>query len=227
MPTTAVVTINAPILPLSDIKCYILSFHATGSLAYEESSIHKKLQAATSGDLLKYVKVFLDTFNTTLSQEALSVYNFSDQGDQASNLAAMVADIRVGCGVNALSRAAANALNSSLYRYVVTSQPSSYAVSKDGESMATYGWDSYSFFGWEGRVLEQHARKSDFSFVRIIQVYGHNFIRLGDPKYHRWTDFPPTTGQIGETVTLINGEYHKAQCDFWEKAGLLDYGWMN
>ena len=182
-----------------------------------------QLKGASDEDFLDYIRTFLDTFSTNLSQQAIDVYNFTSSLSQQDKLASMISDIRVSCMSSLLADDASRALNSSVFRYVVTNYPSTRSTS-DGINYNTQGLDSFAFFGLQDQFLGKSVTQRDADFVRVIQESGQQFIQSG---VSGWGRAPNFTDLIDVKAALLRGSYHKAQCDFWDKAGLLRYAWVN
>ncbi|GFT77604.1 neurotactin, partial [Nephila pilipes] len=77
--------------------------------------------------LSKYVVTSLDSFSQGIGHEALQKYNASQHNDFVSAeevYSSMVSDLRQTCPIDRMCRTLANATTSALYRYVVTTTPS-------------------------------------------------------------------------------------------------------
>ncbi|XP_035214010.1 neurotactin-like, partial [Stegodyphus dumicola] len=87
------------------------------------------LHSWTWSQYRKYVTTSVDSFDPRVSQQTLQLYNttqlFDDNLSPELLYTTMVSDIRQTCPVNDFAEKLSTALSSPVYRYVVTSRPSS------------------------------------------------------------------------------------------------------
>lgn len=183
----------------------------------------------THTDMLKEVNEGLKSFGPNISKEALAIYNFSQPSlDPVYKVTTLSSDIFVTCGNNELAAAAAGSLSSPVYRYIVTSFPSSSASSYHGpwdSKFAFHCWDSFIFFDGEWVFLKKPPQKSDFDFKQVVKKFALEFIK--DGRISGWKKYPEATAFIDRNVTFKDSIYHEKQCAFWKDNGILKYEWSD
>ncbi|XP_068995744.1 para-nitrobenzyl esterase isoform X1 [Embiotoca jacksoni] len=142
----------------------------------------------------------------------------------------MVSDIRVTCPNNDLARRAAAALDSPVYRYVVTYTPSG-PVNTSGDLLPFPGrfsfhcLDAVAFFGGLESVLGKRLSEQDRSFQEVVTRHLIGFARTGKMEAE-WPEFPAATALLSEHLTVVQN-YSAPRCELWKENGLYAYAWVN
>ncbi|KAM9317964.1 para-nitrobenzyl esterase [Pholidichthys leucotaenia] len=192
------------------------------------------ISAWTWGDYRWFVTERLRTFSETLPTEALKLYQDSDPcptTDRCPERAytTMVSDIRVTCPNNDLASRAAVALNSPVYRYVVTHTPSG-PVNVSGSLLpfqsrfSFHCLDVVAFFRGLELALGKPLSVEDKSFQDLITRNLVNFAKTGKVE-KQWPEYPEAIAVLSSTLTLWNSSMPR--CNLWKSNGLYDYAWMN
>ena len=53
-----------------------------------------------------------------------------------------------------------------------------------------------------------------------------HFAKTGRPYTSSWQTFPAKTAIVNGGISIVD-QYHKEECAFWAKEGLLSYSWIN
>ncbi|XP_069104639.1 fumonisin B1 esterase-like isoform X2 [Argopecten irradians] len=175
----------------------------------------------------EYVGRKLGTFGTNIAKMALRLYPLGTESVRYQ-VTSMVTDVRAGCGNDVMALWAAANTKSPVYRYVVTSVPSS-PVALFGTPPATllafHAWDTYAFFGTMQEIME-HPSSNDLMFEANIRREIMSFIETGRPYSNDWLPFPESVALLSDD-TSVTSAYHAYQCDFWMQNGFFDYSWVN
>ncbi len=175
-----------------------------------------------------YIEGYLDEFGGNITGKAMAYYPYSpDLCDLA--FMSMASDVRVNCGNDEVTGWAAKALNSGVYRYVITSWPSSTAHPFGGPFPANHsfhGWDMYAFFDTQDMCLSKSPEASDLKFATNVQTEIINFVKTGKPQNKNWKTYPQATALINTTLTFVP-RHNQQQCEWWIKNDFFEYGWMN
>jgi len=182
----------------------------------------------TWADYEKHVRGHIGTFGEEMVQRALRYYpnNTVTPEYQYTSLGA---DIRVNCPNDIMSLSAAVSSESPIYRYVVTSTPSSPVHVLGAPFPSSYSfhmWDLYAYFGSIKDYIKPPAQ-SDMLFQANMRREVLSFIHNGKPFSKTWTPFPQSTALLsGSTITMTT-EYHREQCNLWNTNGFFNYAWIN
>lgn len=212
-------------------KLYLLIFIASvGSTAQEidlDPAPGNELKQWSRTKLEEYVASRFDSFGGNLTNESLSLYSHTH--DSEYTFTTMASDIRVGCLTDVLTGKASAALNSPVYRYVVTSRPS-YPIYPLGSSFASkysfHTWDALAFFNDLDAVFLKGPGNSDEDFVNLLHSEILSFVETGKPKNSDWQEYPNITALLGDKVSFVD-RFNKQQCEMWERHGILSYAWIN
>ncbi|XP_035484095.1 para-nitrobenzyl esterase [Scophthalmus maximus] len=192
------------------------------------------ISAWTWGDYHWFVTEKLQSFSDDLAKDALELYPSSapcpttDRCPERS-FTTMVSDIRVTCPRNQLARSAAAALNSPVYRYVVTHTPSgpvnasSAGLMPFASRFSFHRLDAVALFGGLESVLGRRLSEDDRSFTRLVTRNLVNFARTGQME-EAWPEFPAATALLSSSLSLAHN-YSSARCELWRDSGLLAYAW--
>ncbi|GLD55686.1 uncharacterized protein AKAME5_000812600 [Lates japonicus] len=189
----------------------------------------------TWGDYRWFVTEKLKSFSESLPKDALDLYPSSapcPTSDRCPERAytTMVSDIRVTCPNNDLAWRAAAALNSPVYRYVVTHIPSG-PVNVSGDLLpfpsrfSFHCLDAVAFFGGLESALGKPLSDKDRSFQDLITRHLVSFARTGKMG-EEWPEYPSTTALLSHSLNLAQN-YSAARCDLWQENGLFSYAWTN
>ncbi|CAF90738.1 unnamed protein product, partial [Tetraodon nigroviridis] len=196
----------------------------------------------------------LRSFSDHLPEEALRLYPSSapcptqDRCPERS-FTTMVSDIRVTCPNNDLALRAAGlasgslfwisgavnvtlaaALDSPVYRYVVTHTPSG-PVKATGDLLpfpsrfSFHCLDVLTFFGSLGVVLGKQLSDKDQNFERLIRQYLVTFATTGKMD-SSWPEYPSATALLSDRLTLVQS-YSADRCELWRNNSLFSYAWIN
>lgn len=172
------------------------------------------------------VRQKLDTFGTSISMTALSIYPSGVETPEYQ-YTSMSSDVRVSCGTDVFSEKASVHFKSPVYRYVVTARPSA-AVKLFGLSFpvryAFHGLDIVAYFGTLKEILP--LKQQDNLFVSNIRREALYFVKNGRPISPEWTVFPNKTAIIDSQVTYTK-KYAEDKCNFWLKNNFYSYSWVN
>ena len=146
----------------------------------------------------------------------------------------MATDVRVTCGTEIMTRKLAAAQSSPVYRYVVTSWPSSPVNPFEfpfSSKFAFHAWDTYAFFNTFRYIMD--AKGDDEAFKDVLRENVMEFVDTGRVSEPTWSpvghindSVPVVTALISSTIK-VNESYHKEQCEFWNKNGFFPYSWVN
>ncbi|KAG7233817.1 hypothetical protein INR49_006545 [Caranx melampygus] len=191
----------------------------------------------TWGDYQWFVRAKLSAFSENLTTEALTLYPSSERCPTTDrcperSYTTMVSDMRVTCPNNDLALKAAAALDSPVYRYVVTYTPSAPVVPSAGQQVfpfpsrfAFHGLDITAFFGALELLLGKPLSDEDKEFQRLITLHLMTFVKTGKMS-SEWPDYPAATALLSNKL-LVTQSYSAARCDLWRKNGLFAYAWIN
>ncbi|XP_054468446.1 para-nitrobenzyl esterase [Anoplopoma fimbria] len=177
----------------------------------------------------------LQSFGGNLSKEALELYPSSalcpttDRCPERS-YTTMASDIRVTCPNNDLAWRAAAALDSPVYRYVVTHTPSGPVnVSADllpfPSRFSFHCLDAVTFFGGLESFLGKPLSDRDKSFQNVIKRHLVHFAKTGKME-DEWPEYPAATALLSDRLSAVQN-YSSARCHLWKKNGLYAYAWIN
>ncbi|XP_039979650.1 para-nitrobenzyl esterase [Xiphias gladius] len=189
----------------------------------------------TWGDYQWFVTDKLQSFRKNLPKEALALYPSlapCPTTDRCPERAytTMASDIRVTCPNNDLAWRAAAALNSPVYRYVVTHTPSG-AVNTSGDLLpfpsrfSFHCLDALAFFGGLEFALGKPLSGPDKSFQDLITRHLVTFAKTGKMG-NEWPEYPAATALLSHSLSMARN-YSSARCELWKENGLYAYAWMN
>lgn len=186
-------------------------------------------------DFRWFVTDKLSSFGEKLPTEALKLYQSSDPcptRDRCPERAytTMVSDIRVTCPNNDLAWRAAAALQSPVYRYVVTHTPSGPVNASSDllpfpSRFSFHCLDVVSFFGGLEWALGKGLSEKDKNFQQLITRHLVSFAKTGKME-DVWPEYPSATALLSDSLTVTQN-YSSARCDLWRENGLYAYAWMN
>ncbi|XP_068438538.1 para-nitrobenzyl esterase [Clinocottus analis] len=190
----------------------------------------------TWGDYEWFVTDKLQSFGGRLAEEALKLYPSSDLCptlDRCPERAytTMVSDIRVTCPNNDLAWRAAAALDSPVYRYVVTHTPSG-PINATSDLLPFPGrfsfhcLDSVAFFGGLEFVLGKPPSDQDRSFQDLVTRHLVGFAKTGKMAAE-WPEYPEATALLSDRLSVVVQNYSSARCQLWKENGLYAYAWTN
>ncbi|KFM58026.1 hypothetical protein X975_21496, partial [Stegodyphus mimosarum] len=140
----------------------------------------------------------------------------------------MVSDIRQTCPVNDFAEKLSTALSSPVYRYVVTSRPSSpIRVYNYPAIYSSHLWDALAFFDQLHLYIDS-PQPEDLQFRDTIQRLVMEFVKSPDNQIipEEWLKYPNTIALVNSNVSFVDS-YHKTKCKFWSAHGLTDYVWVS
>ncbi|TMS12982.1 hypothetical protein E3U43_018057 [Larimichthys crocea] len=182
-----------------------------------------------------FVNEKLKSFSGNLSSAALDLYPSSAHcptKDRCPERAytTMVSDIRVTCPNNELALRAAAALNSPVYRYVVTYTPSrpvntSSSLLPFASRFAFHRLDAMSFFGALESVLGKPPSDTDVKFQDLIRRHLVSFATTGKMA-DEWPKYPAATALLSNNLSIAES-YSAEKCRLWKENGLFAYAWTN
>lgn len=189
----------------------------------------------TWGDYTWFVTAKLKSFGDGLVKEALQLYQSSapcptkDRCPERS-YTTMVSDIRVTCPNNDLAQRAAAALDSPVYRYVVTHTPSGPVNTSSDllpfpSRFSFHCLDAVAFFGGLEFILGKPLSDGDRRFQDLITRNLVSFAKTGKLET-KWPEYPSAIAFLSESLKVVRN-YTSPQCDLWRKNGLYAYAWMN
>ncbi|XP_068172562.1 para-nitrobenzyl esterase-like [Antennarius striatus] len=175
----------------------------------------------------------LKTFNESLPKQALDLYPSSDPCPTIDRcperaLTTMLSDISSTCPLSDLAWRAAAALNSPVYRYVVTHTPS-HPAKTDWSIMPFPGIFSYhcldifSFLGWMEPLMGKPLSDGDKMFTALITQHLINFARTGKMT-DDWPEYPEATALLSDKLSLVQN-YTPERCQLWKDNGMFAYAW--
>ncbi|KAF3686176.1 Liver carboxylesterase [Channa argus] len=182
-----------------------------------------------------FVTEKLKSFNESLPKKALELYKSSDPCPTSDRcperlFTTMVSDIRVTCPNNDLAQRAAAALESPVYRYVVTHTPSgpvntTVDLLPFPSRFSFHCLDAVAFFGGLELVLGKPLSKKDMSFQDLITHHFVNFAKTGK-MLSNWSEYPAAIALLSDSLNVENN-HSAARCELWKQNGLFAYAWMN
>ncbi|TDH17398.1 hypothetical protein EPR50_G00009080 [Perca flavescens] len=195
----------------------------------------KNISMWTWGDYQWFVTDKLQSFSANLSKDALKLYPSSapcPTTDRCPERAytTMVSDIRTTCPNNDLAWRAAAALDSPVYRYVVTHTPSG-PVNASGDLLpfpsrfSFHCLDAVTFFGGLESFLGKPLSDRDKSFQDLITHHLVNFAKTGKME-DEWPEYPAATALLSDSLTAVRN-YSDVRCQLWKDNGLYAYAWTN
>ena len=193
--------------------------------------------------LYEYVHLHLAPFDESFVNQSLALYPPPLNNDLVKKYTSeyifttMVSDVRVTCGNEIMTRKLAAAVSSPVYRYVVTSWPSSPVDPFDMGSRAKFalhGWDVFALLDAFRLTMSSGPNDNDQRFRDVLLDNAASFVQTGRVADSRWTpvahtgndSIPVVTALISSSIT-VNQSYHKPQCDFWNDNDFFDYTWIN
>ncbi|KAM7015966.1 para-nitrobenzyl esterase [Tautogolabrus adspersus] len=193
------------------------------------------ISAWTWGDYQWFVKEKLQTFSEGLANDALELYPSSAHcptTDRCPERAytTMASDIRTTCPNNHLAWRAAAALDSPVYRYVVTYTPSgpvntSGNLLKFPSRFSFHCLDIVAFFGGLEVALGKPLSDGDKRFQDLITRHLVNFAKTGK-MVDEWPEYPGATALLTDSLSVVQN-YSDARCRLWRENGLYSYAWIN
>ncbi|XP_060069553.1 para-nitrobenzyl esterase-like [Ylistrum balloti] len=176
----------------------------------------------------KQVSHHLTTFGANLDEEALRFYPINASSPEYE-YTSMASDIRVGCPTDYMARVISTGMNSPVFRYVVTSQPSKPVHALGYSFPSSYSfhlWDIFAYFDTIKDYIKPPA-SSDRSFQETIRREILSFVRTGAPFTKSWQPYSHgVTSLLSENISVVSN-YKKETCKFWSQNGLFSYGWIN
>ncbi|KAG7277862.1 hypothetical protein CRUP_001314 [Coryphaenoides rupestris] len=190
----------------------------------------------TWGDHQWFVTDKLKAFDKDLPNEALALYPPSAPCPIAErcperSYTTMVSDMRVTCPANDKASRAAAAMNSPVYRYVVTHTPSS-AVNTSVQDLVPFPsrfsfhmLDSLAFFGGLEAFLEKPLSAKDKEFQDLFTHHLVQFVQNGRMA-KEWPEYPAATAVLSNTLKAVK-DYSAVRCQLWKDKGFYAYAWTN
>lgn len=189
----------------------------------------------TWGDYRWFVTEKLQTFSESLPADALALYPSSapcPTTDRCPERAytTMVSDIRNTCPNNDLAFRAAAALDSPVYRYLVTYTPSGPLKSFNDlltfpSRFSFHCLDIVAFFRGLEDALGNPLSDKDKKFQDLITHHIVNFAKTGK-MVDEWPEYPSSIALLSDSLS-VKQNYSAAQCELWKSNGLYAYAWMN
>ncbi|KAM7424753.1 hypothetical protein PAMA_000893 [Pampus argenteus] len=198
------------------------------------SPLAQNISTWTWEDYKWFVTDKLQPFSNDLPKDALALYPssaFCPTRDRCPERAytTMVSDIRVTCPNNDLAWRAAAALDSPVYRYVVTHTPSgpinTSSMMPFPSRFSFHCLDSIAFFRGLELVLGKPLSDQDKSFQDLITRHIVNFAKTGKME-DEWPEYPSATALLSGNLTVAQN-YSSARCQLWKENGLYAYAWVN
>ncbi|KAK5873597.1 hypothetical protein PBY51_018625 [Eleginops maclovinus] len=199
------------------------------------SPLAENISLWTWGDYRWFVTDKLQSFSETLPTKALELYPSStpcpttDRCPERS-YTTMVSDIRVTCPNSDLAQRAAEALDSPVYRYLVTHTPSG-PVNVSGDLLpfpsrfSFHCLDTVAFFGGLEAALGKPLSDGDRSFQELITRHLVTFAKTGKMA-DEWPEYPAATALLSDQLSTVQS-YSSARCQLWKENGLFAYAWIN
>ncbi|XP_072550782.1 para-nitrobenzyl esterase [Salminus brasiliensis] len=193
----------------------------------------KNISTWTLGDYNWFVKEKLDPYGQDVVSEALRLYNSlapCPTKDRCPErlYTTLVSDMRVSCPNNDLAKRAADALNSPVYRYVVTHTPSKAADSSlwmpYHSRFSFHMLDSLAFFGGLEMVLGT-VSPEDKAFQELLTNRFIHFAKEGKMP-PEWPEFPTQTALLNNTLQVAQNPFAE-RCKLWEENDFYKYAWIN
>ncbi|XP_070712330.1 para-nitrobenzyl esterase [Pempheris klunzingeri] len=189
----------------------------------------------TWDDYRWFVTDKLQSFGGNLTKEALDLYPSSAPcpiADRCPERAftTMVSDLRTTCPNNDLARRAAAALDSPVYRYLVTYTPSGPVNTSSDlltfpSRFSFHCLDVMAFFGGLEDALGKPLSDGDKSFQALITRHLVNFAKTGKMD-DEWPEYPAATALLSDSLKAVQ-DYSAARCQLWRDNGLFAYAWIN
>ncbi|XP_042276362.1 para-nitrobenzyl esterase [Thunnus maccoyii] len=199
------------------------------------SPLAENISMWTWGDYKWFVTEKLKSFSMNLSNDALKLYPSSDfcpTKDRCPERAytTMVSDIRVTCPNNDLAWRAAAALQSPVYRYLVTHTPSGPVDTSAGmlpfpSRFSFHCLDAVAFFGGLEFLLGKPLSPKDKNFQDLITRHLVHFAKTGKME-DKWPEYPAATALLSDSLSVAQN-YSSERCQLFKKNGLYAYAWMN
>ncbi|XP_066540273.1 para-nitrobenzyl esterase isoform X2 [Hoplias malabaricus] len=193
----------------------------------------KNISVWTWGDYQWYVTEKLKPFGEKVLTEAKKLYNSSvpcpitDRCPERL-FTTLVSDMRASCPNNDLAMRAAKALESPVYRYLVTYTPSkaadTYPLLPYPSRFSYHLLDSLAFFR-SLKMAHGTVTSKDEDFQDLITKYFITFAKEGRMP-SEWGEFPSQTALLGEKLSVSQNPL-KERCKLWEDNGFYPYAWIN
>ncbi|XP_029702212.1 uncharacterized protein [Takifugu rubripes] len=177
----------------------------------------------------------LQSFSESLPEEALRLYPSSapcPTRDHCPGLsfATMASDIRVTCPNNDLALKAAAALDSPVYRYLVTHKPSGPVNATSdllpfASRFSFHSLDVVSFFRGLEVVLGRPLSDADEKFQSLITQHLVTFATTGKMD-SSWPEYPSATALLSDRLRVAQN-YSADRCELWRNNSLFSYAWIN
>lgn len=187
---------------------------------------HTDIESWTWDDYVNRVSEKMNTFPTINVSQVLGMYPTGVISPEYQ-YTTMGTDIRVTCPVDVMTHAIESSYKAPVYRYVVTAFPTEPAYFYGVPFKAKYsahGIDAFAFFNTL-RYYYQISKK-DEELTDTLRKEIINFVKTGKTSTSRWDQFPDKTAVLSNSL-VVTGGYHKQECSFWIKHGLLPYSWVN
>ncbi|XP_053737487.1 para-nitrobenzyl esterase isoform X1 [Synchiropus splendidus] len=189
----------------------------------------------TWADYQWFVTEKLQSFSEDLPKKALELYPSSapcptTDRCQERSFTTMVSDLKVTCPNNDLAGKAADALQSPVYRYVVTYTPSRAAnvvgsLLPFPSRFSFHLLDSLAFFGGLEMFFGSPLSPQDKNFQDLITRRLVHFVKTGQMESD-WPEYPAAMALLSTNFTVVNN-YSADRCSLWKETGLLAYAWIN
>ena len=132
-----------------------------------------------------------------------------------------MSELRAICGVDEITKVAANSSNSPVYRYVASPRLPNV---KHHLAYSVHGMDARAFFGGAG-VLSGKPTKRETMFAKNIRDAVKQFASEG--RIGGWESFPNKTA-VGTLGGQQPGVYRADTCRFWREKGMFpEFAWIN
>ena len=132
-----------------------------------------------------------------------------------------MSDLRAICGVNEITKVAANSSESPVYRYVASPRLPDL---KHHSAYSIHGLDARAFFGG-AEALSGKPTKRDTMFAKNIRDVVKRFASEGS--IEGWETFPNKTA-VGVLGGQQPGVYKQGACRFWREKGMFpEFAWIN
>ncbi|XP_074521721.1 para-nitrobenzyl esterase [Halichoeres trimaculatus] len=197
--------------------------------------LSQNISTWTWGDYRWFVTEKLQTFSESLPKEALALYPSSDPCPTIDrcperSYTTMVSDIRNTCPCGDLALRAAAALDSPVYRYLVTYTPSDQVNTSSDlltfpSRFSFHCLDILTFFGGLEDALGKPLSDKDQKFQDLITHHLVNFAKTGKMA-DEWPEYPSSTALLSDSLSMSQN-HSAARCELWKSNGLYAYAWMN
>ena len=196
----------------SNIKQVLLTSTA------QESAIFAPAFVGANGMslMVQYLKPRMESFSANdLFNKSLSMYPAIGGSVTPEYIYhTMTTDVLTTCDTNKYGEILSKFFD--VYRYVL-SQPPSNPMGR----LSHHAVDTSAFFGHVYLPPGFTPKNDDWLLTKNLRNIFGQFIKTGTTS-DSWRKYPNVTAEyLNNTLTYIQEEYHKKQCLFWEKYGLL------